>query len=169
MASGGDVGLGQPLALLGEPSMQGIGDQSSALLAQQQSRFGLEIARLALDLVQPGDQRHRLAGDLAAIELVRLEQLPAGVGHAQRGRDALNAQCVVAREVIAYQRVTKALQNPARILAAMPEGTSRTAPRVLCRLSPRSSSLRLQAFITVPDSRSPDARHSICQSCKHPD
>lgn len=47
-------------------------------------RLGLEVVGLALDLVQLGDQRHSLAGDLAGIELVRFEQLPAGVRHVRK-------------------------------------------------------------------------------------
>ena len=47
--------------------------------------------RISLDLVELGDQGHRLTGDLAAIELVGLEQLAPGVGHAQRADDGSRA------------------------------------------------------------------------------
>ena len=75
------------------------------------ARWGVERARLAFDLVQLGDQHDRVAGDLAAIELVRLEQLAPGVRHAQRGGDALRGQRVVPREVVGHERAAEVLQH----------------------------------------------------------
>ena len=101
--------------------MQGLDDGSRVLLSQQPACLGLEFARLALDLVELGDQRHRLAGNLAGVERMRLEQLPAGVGHAKRGRDALPVQRVIARIVVGHERAAEAVQHASRILAPAAE------------------------------------------------
>lgn len=57
---GRHVRAGQLLALRRESAVQGISHRPGALLAQQQSFPGFELARLALNLVALGDQRHRL-------------------------------------------------------------------------------------------------------------
>ena len=97
--------------------MQSIGNGLGALLAQQEPGVRLQFTRQALDLVKLGDQCHRLARDLAAIERVRLEQFPAGMRHAQRGRDALGGQRVIARIVVGDQCARKALEHAPRMLA----------------------------------------------------
>ena len=47
--------------------MQCVGDGLEALLAQQSARLRRKDACLALDFVQPSDERYGLPGDFAAV------------------------------------------------------------------------------------------------------
>ena len=62
-----DVGFGQCSVRAPEPRVQRIGNRLGAALAQQFSRLWLQLPRLSLHLIQPGDQGHRLRCDLAAV------------------------------------------------------------------------------------------------------
>ena len=69
---GRGIGLDQQLALRLQPGLQCIGHRLGLQLPHQQPVPGFELLGLALDLVELGDQRYGLAGNLAAIELMRI-------------------------------------------------------------------------------------------------
>ena len=115
---GRGVGLGEFGALGAQPVVQFLGDGFGVLLAQQSSRLGVEFLGRAFDLVELGDEQHGVVRDGAAVEFVHLEEFSPGVRHAQRRRDALLGQRVIAREVVRDERSRKVFEHTLRVVAA---------------------------------------------------
>ena len=105
-----------------QPGVQGVDRRYCVLLAHLTSGLGAQPACGALDLVELGDQHHRVADDLATAPFMHLEQLAPGVRHAQRRGDTLFGQRVIAREIIADQGAREILQHAPGIFATAPKG-----------------------------------------------
>ena len=83
--------------------MQRSGDRCGSTSSLLQSGLGILVSYVPLDTVQLTDQLNRLAGDLALVGSMQLDELTACMCHATHFDDTLVEQRLVAAEVVAHQ------------------------------------------------------------------